>query len=871
MVLGEIIELYSGRSYENYYKDSILTPLGIYDMHLGKDSVERKRQREVFYVGNGYKTLSSYGTGQFIGWQYGGNNIEAMDAHGGWIATPKDLLKLMVSVDGFSTVPDILSSASINLMTTTSPNNSGYANGWSVNGANNWWHTGALTGTATLLVRTSGGYTWTVLINHRILGANSSNFWSDLDGLPWNCIASINTIPSHDLFDEPKLNASQFNFTNQGANSVSVSWQNGDGNRRILVAKKDSSSIAYPTDGISYSANSFFGLGDTIGDNTYVLYDGTGNNVTVQNMLNGQDYYFRLFEYNQSANTGSNKLYLQGGVEEVLYSRNVTNLSVSTSVNSHVSCNGNSDGSATANASGGTSPYTYIWSSGSSNATNTGLSAGIYTVTVADNAGSTNTATATINEPSSIGATLTATDESCAKNDGTISTSVSGGTAPYNFSWSTSATTMNISNLTTGAYTVTITDANGCTSTSNAMVNDSCADNSNITLQPNFCGGSGFDPTNMTLFFQTRPDASNYRVRINGPGVSNFIITTALNRFNLNQVTGIQYGQTYTVEISAFVSGSFLAYGNSCNITTSSINGVANLMLKAEFCGATNLDPGNTLIYFRTRSDASRYFIRVNGPGVSNFVHTATINRFNLNDITGIQYGQTYSFEVAAIINSQQTSYGPPCNITTGAVTSIIDITFFPRDCGITHNPTNKVLYFRKRAGVTNYRIRVNGPGISNATHTTTNAGFNLNVFTGWQAGQTYTLEIAATINGQFSNYGTPCTITTPPVLAPSIRKASLSRLDERVNTSSELTVYPNPSLKEIVYIQYNKLDAIDNERVELEIYNVNGQRVIRKLLQFNNGKVITDINVESVLNSGVYFVNIIDGEDILTEKLIVL
>ena len=378
-------------------------------------------------------------------------------------------------------------------------------------------------------------------------------------------------------------------------------------------------------------------------------------------------------------------------------------------------------------------------------------------------------------------------------------------------------------------------------------------------------------PLNTTLYFQTRSDATNYSVRINGPGVSNFVITTAINQFNLNQITGIQYGQTYTIEIAAFVSGSFLGYGDSCTITTGNITSLIDLMLKSEFCGATSLDPINTLVYFQTRTDASSYSIRINGSGVSNYIHTTTIDRFNLNEIPGIQYGQTYSVEVAATVNGQLSGYGTPCNITTSAIVGSLDITFFNRYCGVTHNPTNTVLYFRPRAGVTSYTIRVNGPGISNATHTTTNAGFNLNVFTGWQAGQTYTLEIAATINGQFSNYGTPCTITTPPVLAPSIRKASLSQLDERVNTSSELTVYPNPSLKEMVYIQYNKLDAIDNERVELEIYNVNGQRVVRKLLQFNNGKVITDVNGENTLNSGVYFVNIIDGDKILTEKMIIL
>ena len=64
--------------------------------------------------------------------------MNAMDGHGGWIASARDMVRLLVAVDGFPTKPDILSPATITSMVTPSTNNANYAKGWSVNSLNNW-------------------------------------------------------------------------------------------------------------------------------------------------------------------------------------------------------------------------------------------------------------------------------------------------------------------------------------------------------------------------------------------------------------------------------------------------------------------------------------------------------------------------------------------------------------------------------------------------------------------------------------------------------------------------------------------------------------------------------------------------------------
>lgn len=314
LVLGRVIEKLSGVTYEQYVRDSILAPIGVYDMHIAQNLLSEKQEREMEYVGNGYTNLSIYNTGQSVPWEYGGMNVNAMDAHGGWIASARDMLKLLVAVDGFTTKPDILDASTITTMVTPSVTNQYYAKGWQVNSFNNWWHTGAIDGTATEWVRTAGGYTWAILLNKR--NVTNGNFWTALDNLGWNCLSATTTWPTWDLMLSPTINASNINFSNVSGNAVTVSWTNGSGANRLLIVKADSSINAFPLDGTDYTANTAFGSGSSLGNNNYVLYNGTGNSVTVTGLTANKTYYFRVIEYNKNTATGNNALYLLGSNQQ---------------------------------------------------------------------------------------------------------------------------------------------------------------------------------------------------------------------------------------------------------------------------------------------------------------------------------------------------------------------------------------------------------------------------------------------------------------------------------------------------------------------------------------------------------------------------
>ena len=160
-----------------------------------------------------------------------------------------------------------------------------------------------------------------------------------------------------------------------------------------------------------------------------------------------------------------------------------------------MSCNGGSDGGASASASGGTAGYSFAWSNGATTASITGVTAGTYFVTSTDANGCTDTISVTITEPTQLVATATLdNDVSCnGGNDGEATASASGGTATYSYSWNTGATTATASGLTAGIYTVTATDANGCTATDTVQIDEPTVVFATINLDSNVSCNGGND------------------------------------------------------------------------------------------------------------------------------------------------------------------------------------------------------------------------------------------------------------------------------------------------------------------------------------------------------------------------------------------
>jgi gliding motility-associated-like protein len=148
-----------------------------------------------------------------------------------------------------------------------------------------------------------------------------------------------------------------------------------------------------------------------------------------------------------------------------------------------VLCNGGNTGDATVVAGGGIGPYTYSWSpSGGTGTTASNLTAQGYTVTVTDANGCTITASTTVTEPTALTATTSFTQSTCSQANGSADVTVSGGIGPYTYSWApTGCTAALATGLTAQTYTVTYTDANGCTNTATVAVPNAASPSITVT------------------------------------------------------------------------------------------------------------------------------------------------------------------------------------------------------------------------------------------------------------------------------------------------------------------------------------------------------------------------------------------------------
>jgi hypothetical protein len=137
-----------------------------------------------------------------------------------------------------------------------------------------------------------------------------------------------------------------------------------------------------------------------------------------------------------------------------------------TAVPTNITCHTAANGSIALTAASGTPAYTYLWSNAATDKDITGLSPGTYSVTVTDSKGCTATTAASITEPAALSVAIVASDVTCYQsNNGALDVTITGGTNPVTVAWSNTATTEDLTNLGPGTYTVTVTDAKGCTAT----------------------------------------------------------------------------------------------------------------------------------------------------------------------------------------------------------------------------------------------------------------------------------------------------------------------------------------------------------------------------------------------------------------------
>lgn len=306
-----------------------------------------------------------------------------------------------------------------------------------------------------------------------------------------------------------------------------------------------------------------------------------------------------------------------------------------------VTIDGGSDGSATATPSGGTSPYTYLWNNSGTNQTETGLSYGIYTVTVTDDNGCQLDGSVVVNEPAcnNYSVTTSSTDVLCfGDSTGSATVTTINGTSPFTISWNdyNSQSILTAINLPANVYEVTVTDDNGCIAFGTIPV-----------VEPDVLSNS-FTQSNVTV--QGGSDGSAEVNVLGGVGTYGYLwstmdITTDIN----NVVTG-----WYNVTISD---------DNLCDL-------IDSLFISEPPCNLFTLNVGTTPVSCNSNSDGEALLTITEGTGPYS-INWSTLET-DVTNISGLIAG-VYTVEVTDAQNCYAfTSFGvsEPSPLSVGLLTT---------------------------------------------------------------------------------------------------------------------------------------------------------------------------------------------------------
>ena len=166
-LLSLIIEKRTGMSYENFMQRYVLNPAGCYDFHIAGNYLKDRRKNEtVYYMHSSSVPVPEFNnSGRMVVRCYGENDITTALGAGAWVASAAELCRLVASIDGDRTVPDVISPQAVKLMTQEMPDHQ-FSLGWNFTPRNHpWIRTGSLVGTSALVLRYPDGECWVFITN----------------------------------------------------------------------------------------------------------------------------------------------------------------------------------------------------------------------------------------------------------------------------------------------------------------------------------------------------------------------------------------------------------------------------------------------------------------------------------------------------------------------------------------------------------------------------------------------------------------------------------------------------------------------------------------------------------------------------------
>lgn len=166
-LLSLIIEKRTGMSYNDFMQRYVLNPAGCYDFHIAGNYLKDRRKNEtVYYMHSSSVPVPEFNnSGRMVVRCYGENDITTALGAGAWVASAAELCRLVASIDGDRTLPDVISPQAVKLMTQEMPDHQ-FSLGWNFTPRNRpWIRTGSLVGTSALVLRYPDGECWVFITN----------------------------------------------------------------------------------------------------------------------------------------------------------------------------------------------------------------------------------------------------------------------------------------------------------------------------------------------------------------------------------------------------------------------------------------------------------------------------------------------------------------------------------------------------------------------------------------------------------------------------------------------------------------------------------------------------------------------------------
>ncbi len=536
-----------------------------------------------------------------------------------------------------------------------------------------------------------------------------------------------------------------------------------------------------------------------------------------------------------------------------------------TSTKTDAVCNLSCDGTATVNTNGATGlPLTYLWTGGQTTQTATGLCAGTYEVYVHDANGNNDSTSVTINEPVAIATSTASTNASCSTNDGTAWVTATLGVSPYTYDWPTISQSLDTAyTLGAGVYNVIVTDANGCTATDFAIVNNVNAPVVTLATQMDVTCATGNDGSaTMNISGGTLPYTFSWSPTGGTDSIASGL-TAGTYMCSVTDSNGCISAQSVTISEPPPLTLTMSGPISICNGQLTTISGSAG---------------GGVLTY---------NYIWNNGSTLSDSLvanpdatpTASTTYTLVLTDGHGCTMTDSVMVNVVPVPVAQITGGGMVCAGSSITLTASGGDTFLWNTGDTTASITVSPLI------PTTYTVTVTNGGLC-TDNTTANIGVNplpgvslisspascsscadgsAAAFGSGNPPLTYDWSNSATtqiISGLTPGYYTVCVMDgNGCMFCDSVNVDFTVGVSSKPFSVNDISIYPHPfSSQANIHIT-----GLDMNHVELNVFDLLGQQIEMNIIRNGNEFIINRGNI----NSGIYFLHIISEGKIVGVKKI--